>query len=321
MPLNQPFKRLDELLRNTARELQSWSQKSVGIINLQVLAARELILRLDQAQERWALAVEEIELRKDLKLKCLGLSSLQRTIARMRSRITWLREGDACTKFFQLHAKHRQQRKRVLSLEAERGRAITQDEMVQELFHHFTNIMGSEEDRTASINLQAIKTPTLNLSNLEEQFTESEIWETIKSMPSHKAPGPDGYTTEFYISAWPVIKGDVTRAMHAFHAADRRGFQGLNNALITLLPKKEDAKSASDYRPICLIHSFAKIAAKTMARRLAPFLGQIVDVNQSAFIKTRSIHDNFRLVQGIAKLFKQRKTKPVVAQTRHRQSF
>lgn len=95
--------------------------------------------------------------------------------------------------------------------------------------------------------------------------------------------------------------------MHAFYRADRRSFHGLNNLLITLLPKKEDAKAATDYRPICLLHSFAKLAAKTMARRLAPAMDNLVDVNQSAFIKKRSIHDNFRLVHGTAKMFKQRK--------------
>lgn len=81
----------------------------------------------------------------------------------------------------------------------------------------------------------------------------------------------------------------------------------MNNSLITLLPKKVDVEEPGDYRLICLIHSFAKLMAKMMARRLAPELEKIVDVNQSAFIQQRSIHDNFRFVQASAKLLKQRK--------------
>jgi hypothetical protein len=46
-------------------------------------------------------------LHKKLKLKLLGLSFLQRTVARQESRITWLSEGDACTKFFHAHANGR----------------------------------------------------------------------------------------------------------------------------------------------------------------------------------------------------------------------
>jgi hypothetical protein len=45
------------------------------------------------------------------------------------------------------------------------------------------------------------------------------------------------------------------------------------------------------------MHSFSKLFTKCLARRLAPRLLEIVAPNQSAFIKQRSIHDNFRAVQ------------------------
>lgn len=179
--------------------------------------------------------------------------------------------------------------------------------MSRALFDH-QNIMGTEVSRTTTINLDAVQVPKMDLEYLDDLFTDDEIWATIKSLSADKAPGPDGFTTEFYVSAWQIIKEDIIRAMHAFYRTDRRSFHGLNNSLITLLPKKDDAKSATEYRAICLLHSFAKIATKTMARRLAPAMDGLADVNQSAFIKKRSIHDNFRLVQGTAKMFKQRKT-------------
>lgn len=47
--------------------------------------------------------------------------------------------------------------------------------------------------------------------------------------------------------------------------------------------------------------------AKMMALRLTPELKHLIDVNQSAFVKERSIHDNFKFVQASAKMFKQRK--------------
>jgi len=80
----------------------------------------------------------------------------------------------------------------------------------------------------------------------------------------------------------------------------------MNSANIVLLPKKEDALWITDYRPISLIHSFAKILSKLLANRLAPLLNSLVFNCQSAFIKKRNIHDNFLYVQTtVQKLHKQ----------------
>lgn len=300
-----PYRRLFALLHNTARELQSWGQRKIGSIKLQILAAREVILRLDKAQERRTLSEEEVQLRKELKLKSLGLASLERTIARAQSRITWLCDGDACTKFFHLHASYRKKKNHIASLQVE-GSAVHDHQAKEELlFNHFQAIMGTEELRTESIDLSAIGVPTKVLSHLDEPFTETELWDTIRALRRDKSPGPDGFTAEFYQAAWPVIKADLLLAINALNRRDRRGFHNLNTALITLIPKKPDAQALGDYRPICLIHSFAKIMAKMMARRVAPELDSLVNVNQIAFIRNRSIHDNFKYVQAAAKLFKQ----------------
>ncbi|XBH88985.1 hypothetical protein VPH35_080972 [Triticum aestivum] len=57
-----------------------------------------------------ALSDSERELRKCLKKKLLELSSLERTIARQRSRLLQLREGDGNTKIFHQQASHRQRK-------------------------------------------------------------------------------------------------------------------------------------------------------------------------------------------------------------------
>jgi hypothetical protein len=49
-------------------------------------------------------------------------------------------------------------------------------------------------------------------------------------------------------------------------------FETLILAYITLLPKKEGAEQPKDFRPISLVHSFAKLITKLLANRLAPRL-------------------------------------------------
>ena len=84
-----------------------------------------------------------------------------------------------------------------------------------------------------------------------------------------------------------------------------RGFCHLNQALITLLPKRADASQLSEYRPISLIHLVAKVFAKTLSLRLAPKLDALVSRSQNAFITGRSLHDNFVLVKQSARLLHQ----------------
>jgi hypothetical protein len=76
---------------------------------------------------------------------------------------------------------------------------------------------------------------------------------------------------------------------------------------MVLLHRKEDATDITDFRPISLIHSFGKLIAKVLSNRLAPFMSRLVAPNQSAFIKGRAIHDNFRTVHLAAKLLHARR--------------
>lgn len=71
-----PCRILDFKLRNVARALQSWSATKVGSVRLQLAIAREVVLRLDEAQESRALEQREVELRRGLKVRILGLASL-----------------------------------------------------------------------------------------------------------------------------------------------------------------------------------------------------------------------------------------------------
>ena len=140
-----------------------------------------------------------------------------------------------------------------------------------------------------------------DLTELEAPFSEEEVETTIKSMSSDKAPGPDGFTGAFFKGCWEIIKDDVMAAMHSLFHLNDQSFELLNSVSIILLPKKADALKVSDFRPISLIHSIPKIFSKLLANRLAPHLNSLVSNCQSAFIKKRSIHDNFLYVQGVVR--------------------
>ena len=81
-------------LKRLNRVLQSWSQKQVGHVKTQLGLSLEILHRLEIAQDSRALTPEEDWLRCEAKRYCLVLSSLERTVARLRSRIRFLKDGD-----------------------------------------------------------------------------------------------------------------------------------------------------------------------------------------------------------------------------------
>ena len=146
------------------------------------------------------------------------------------------------------------------------------------------------------------------MTALDEPFIEQEIKNTINHMLGDKASGPDGFTGTFLKTCWDIIKHDIMEAANAFHSLRSPSLQLINSANIILIPKKDGADKVGDFRPISLIHYFVKIITKALALRLQRFMPSIVSPCQSAFIKTRSIHDNFMAVRSTARHFHRNKT-------------
>jgi hypothetical protein len=72
-------------LQRLSKGLQKWGQRKVGNIKLQLEMAKEILHCLEIERDSRQLTENEEWLRKKLKLHCLGLASLERTIARLRS--------------------------------------------------------------------------------------------------------------------------------------------------------------------------------------------------------------------------------------------
>jgi hypothetical protein len=165
----------------------------------------------------------------------------------------------------------------------------SQQEKAVVIDEFYDNLLGSCVNRERTINLEELGIPAHNLTELDTPFSEEEVWNTIKQMPSDKALGPDGLTGRFYKTCWPIIKEDIMAAISAIWSRKLVNFGILKSAYVTLLPKKDDAEQPKDFRPISLVHSFAKLVTKLLANPLAPKLQEMISPIQSAFIKGRFI--------------------------------
>ena len=299
----EPFHRLSHKLHITGKALRKWSRSLISDVKLKLHMAQEVILRLDIAQENRDLSDSEHRLQNKLKKRILGWAVIEKARKRQSSRVTYLREGDANTKFFHIKANSRRRKNFIQRLKKGQGWAISHQEKQQVIHDHFSSIMADPPARSRDFNWDALCLPSVNLSSLDDPFTEQEVHAAIKQLPHDKAPGPDGYTGNFFKTCWNTVKQDLVAAINYFHMGRWANLSLLNKANIVLIPKKDGADLVTDYRPISLIHSFAKIISKILALRLAPKMHELISPCQSAFIKGRSIHDNFLYVRNIARRF------------------
>lgn len=55
------------------------------------------------------------------------------------------------------------------------------------------------------INFSAIGLAPLPFGDLDSNFTADEVWNAIKELSADRASGPNGFTGQFYKSAWHII--------------------------------------------------------------------------------------------------------------------
>ena len=67
----------------------------------------------------------------------------------------------------------------------------------------------------------------------------------------------------------------------------------VNRSYMVLLPKKPGAFTVDAFRPICLQNCSVKIGAKILTTRLQREITGLIDLDQTGFLKGRTIAENF----------------------------
>lgn len=111
-------------------------------------------------------------------------------------------------------------------------------------------------------------------------------------MHSNASPGLDGFGPSFFKATWSLTSSCVVDLFHAFHthAAD---LERINRSYLVLLPKKNNAREARDFRPIALQNTTIKCLSKVLTHRLQPSIPLLVSNDQAGFVLGRCIAESF----------------------------
>jgi hypothetical protein len=133
--------------------------------NSKLALAKELLHKLEIAQDERSLSPAELWLMNRLKKHSLLLSSFKQTIAWLRSRIPWLKDVDANTKFFHQHTLHRKRKNFVARLVDGDHILTSHEEKTAIVDMFYSNLIRSSMDRDRVIDLEALaRTDTTNMS-------------------------------------------------------------------------------------------------------------------------------------------------------------
>ncbi|CAL5219684.1 g1571 [Coccomyxa viridis] len=123
-----------------------------------------------------------------------------------------------------------------------------------------------------------------------------DLTQALSSLPRGKAPGFDGLPYEFYQRFWEQLGPELTAVLQAAFQPDGPGQlpPDMTEGRITLLYKGKglDRALPASYRPITLLNTDYKLAARVLADRLGPLLNHVVDSTQTGFLPQRWIGDN-----------------------------
>ena len=228
---------------------------------------------------------------------------------RQKSRIRWLHEGDANTRFFHkaVLAHHATNIIRMLR-DQEGVRTENVDQIKGMLVTYYTHLFGTPNDDVVPFSVERIQSlhPFRCGHSLANQLTmipsEEEITQVIFSMPKNKAPGPDGFPVEFYLENWSLVKDSTVAAIREFFLTGHL-LKGFNATAICLIPKVVGADQLTQFRPVACCTTIYKVITRLISTRLKMFIGQAVQANQVGFIKGRLLCENVLLASELVDNF------------------
>ena len=234
----------------------------------------------------------------------------------MRAKAKWNLHGERSSKYFcNLENRHYTE-KLIPKLKDDNGKEIYQlNEIMNEQKCFYERLYTTRNPNMDEKSIDAFFPKNKNINTLSERESESleadisqnECFNVLKNMKKGKSPGSDGFTVEFYLYFWNILKNFMIKSFQdSFNNELLSNSQRLG--VITCLPKPGKSKEyMKNWRPISLLNVDYKILSGVISARIKQYLDKLISNCQKGFVSGRQIGECTRLVSDIISELKNRK--------------
>ncbi|XP_010451229.1 PREDICTED: uncharacterized protein LOC104733344 [Camelina sativa] len=205
------------------------------------------------------------------------LADIEERFLQQKAKLHWLKTGDQNNIAFHSSAKLREMKNNIKEIHCDDGRvADTHDRIKFEAERYFKTFLNYSPADYVECSKEELA-----------DILDYKCDEHDKNILTREA-------------SWSVVGEDCAVAIQSFF---QTGFlpKGVNSTILALIPKKKEARTMKDYRPISCCNVLYKIISKILANRLKLILPKFISSNQSAFIKDRLLMENILLATELVK--------------------
>lgn len=212
--ISQKLKKLKNPIRDFSRNNYSYLEKKVSEAHEDLLSCHNQMLANPTPSNA------EIEL--EALCKWLILAQAEESFFCQRSRVTWLGLGDSNTTYFHRMVNTRNSINRIHYLvDSNETRIDTQLGIHEHCISYLSSLLGGpvEPQMFDQRDLDLILPYSCSVDHqrkLVKPFSKEEIKAAFFSLPRNKTSGPDGYSSEFFISCWVVVGVEVVEGITEF---------------------------------------------------------------------------------------------------------
>lgn len=304
--------RFQQKLKHLKDVIKRWNHNTFGNIFTEQASLNAEMRKIQQAIISEGRTEELTKQEQVIESKIIERAKQEEILWRQKSRIRWLKNGEKNTKFFHKTTVQRRMINHISHIKNEQGNKVETHEGIEAEFLKYFEKAHQEPDinRMPAINKVIKNIPRIiteeHNSLLLKPINLEEVEEAMWNLKEGKAPGPDGFTSNFFHKFWDLIKEEVWQVVEESRAL-RWMYPGLNATFIALIPKGEDSNTPDKYRPIALCNIIYKVISKVIATRLKPLLPLIISPEQSGYVEGRQITDGIILMNEIIHSLKQSK--------------